>query len=55
MCPSGPALASHDKTERVTTDDDGVYFGEIKSVQYATVATNCFSKSGEDAREYNRR
>jgi len=30
-------LASHPKTDRVTTDDGSVYFGEIKSVQYATL------------------
>jgi hypothetical protein len=32
-----PVLASHDKTDRVTTDDGGIYFGEIESVQYATL------------------
>ena len=32
-----PVLAGHDKTDRVTTDDDAVYIGEIKDVQYATL------------------
>jgi ABC-type molybdate transport system substrate-binding protein len=37
---ASPALASHDKTDVVTTDDGGVYVGEIKSVQYATLNLN---------------
>jgi hypothetical protein len=32
-----PLRAGHDKTDRVTTDDGSVYFGEIESVQYATL------------------
>ena len=33
-----PALASHDKTDVVTTNDGATYIGEIKSVQYATLS-----------------
>jgi hypothetical protein len=32
-----PAAASHDKSDVVKVDDGGVYVGEIKSVQYATL------------------
>jgi hypothetical protein len=32
-----PALASHDKTDVITTDDGSIWIGEIKSVQYATL------------------
>ncbi len=35
-----PAAASHDKTDVVKADDEGVYVGEIKSVQYATLNFN---------------
>ena len=35
-----PALASHDKTDVVTTDDGNTFIGEIKSVQYATLTLN---------------
>ena len=35
-----PAAASHDKTDIVKVDDGGVYVGEIKSVQYATLNLN---------------
>ena len=35
-----PAVASHDKSDVVTTDDGSVYVGEIKSVLYATVNLN---------------
>jgi len=34
---AAPVFAGHDKTDRVTTDDGGVYFGEIDSVQFATL------------------
>jgi hypothetical protein len=33
-----PAVASHDKTDVVTTDDGSTIFGEIKSVLYATLS-----------------
>jgi hypothetical protein len=33
-----PALASHDKTDVVTTDDGNTFIGEIKSVQFATLS-----------------
>lgn len=35
-----PAAAGHDKTDVATTDDGSTYFGEIKSVQYATLTLN---------------
>jgi hypothetical protein len=34
---AAPAHAGHDKTDVVTTDDGGLYIGEIKHVQYATL------------------
>ena len=34
---TGPVLAGHAKTDRITTDDGSVYIGEIESVQYATL------------------
>ena len=37
---SCPAVAGHDKTDVATTDDGSTYFGEIKSVQYATLTLN---------------
>jgi len=37
LAPAAPVLASHDKTDVVTTDDGSIYNGEIKSVQYATL------------------
>jgi hypothetical protein len=35
---AAPALAGHDKSDVVTTDDGSTYIGEIKSVQYATLS-----------------
>lgn len=38
MLAAVPAVASHDKSDVVSTDDGGTYVGEIKSVQYATLS-----------------
>ena len=40
-----PALAGHDKTDVVTTDDGSTYIGEIKSVQYATLTLKTHAAS----------
>ena len=38
MLAAVPAVASHDKSDIVSTAEGGTYVGEIKSVQYATLS-----------------
>ena len=42
---AAPALAGHDKTDVVTTEDGSTYIGEIKSVQYATLTLSTHAAS----------